>query len=66
MKKIIINGNDNGKENYIARKKFYEGNGWTIKDEDDFGCIVERVNHKGYIVEIQLLIEGGHLYEINL
>ena len=66
MKKIITNGNDNGKENYIARKKFYEGNGWTIKDEDLDGCIVERVNRKGYLVEIQLLIENGCLYEIEL
>ena len=66
MKKIVINGNENGHENYIARMKFYTKNGWSIKDMDESGCVVERVNHAGTIVEIQLLIEDGYLYEVEL
>ena len=66
MKKIIINGNENGSENYIARKRFYTKSGWTIKDEDESGCVVERVNHAGYIVQIQLILEDGCLYEAEL
>jgi hypothetical protein len=66
MKEIIINGNRDGKENYIKRKDFYKRNGWTIKDEDLDGCVVERVNRAGYIVQIQLILENGKLYETEI
>ena len=66
MRKIIIDGCDDGIKNYERRKNFYRKNGWAIKDEDESGCVVERINRAGYIIQIQLMVENSYLYETEL
>lgn len=52
---------------YPERVKYYKSIGFTVKEEDEYGCVVEKfLKHAGVIITRQLSIEDGQLFEYDL